>query len=119
MFDLKHSHMILVEPHKVRRVFSNILSNAVQAVGRGGHIWFNTKEDGKQIVFCIGNSNSFISNEDHSRLFEAFFTKNKKGGTGLGLAIAQKVVQAHGGEIWCKSSLEKMTVEFFFSLPIE
>jgi hypothetical protein len=55
-------------------------------------------------------------------LFDAFFTNGKKSGTGLGLAIAHKLVTAHGGRIWCTSSVTpehpEGKVEFFFTLPV-
>ena len=120
--NLHHMHCLLVNERKVVRVMANILDNAFQATGGSGHIWIETREQGPFVQFCIGNEGSFIAETDLSRVFDAFFTSGKKGGTGIGLAIAQKLVQAHGGKIWCKSSRGNLApegvVEFFFTLPI-
>jgi signal transduction histidine kinase/CheY-like chemotaxis protein len=120
-YTLNHSHKVNVDTLKVGRVFSNIVGNAVQVMGRKGELWFKTdevEEDGKHFIrFCLGNGGSFIPAKHLAKLFEAFFTSGKKGGTGLGLAIAQKIVIAHGGRIWCESN-EQRGVEFFFTLPI-
>jgi signal transduction histidine kinase/DNA-binding NarL/FixJ family response regulator len=121
-YDFGHTHMANVHVQKVARVFSNIVGNAIQAMKGNGSLWFRTREVDGFIEFCLGNSCSVISPESLAKLFDAFFTRGKKGGTGLGLAIAQKVVQAHGGRIWCESgvSLEHPSgrVEFFFTLPV-
>jgi signal transduction histidine kinase/CheY-like chemotaxis protein len=121
-YDLKHAAMVNVHVKKVSRIFSNIVGNAVQAMNYSGSMWFKTKMDGDFVEFCIGNAGSVIPPESLVKLFEAFFTSGKKGGTGLGLAIAQKVVQAHGGKIWCESSKTPDhpdgKVEFFFTLPV-
>jgi signal transduction histidine kinase/CheY-like chemotaxis protein len=125
-YDLQHSSMVNVHLKKVSRIFSNIVGNAVQAINESGNfagtLWFKTKTEGDFVQFCIGNSGSMIPPESLAKLFEAFFTSGKKGGTGLGLAIAQKVVQAHGGKIWCESSKSaeypEGKVEFFFTLPV-
>ena len=84
---------------------------------RIGSIWIHVSNplDGLS-SFTIGNSDTFISDRDRKNLFNAFFTKGKKGGTGLGLAIAKKIVEAHGGAIRCESTMEKGT-EFIFTLP--
>ncbi|MBF0443122.1 MAG: hybrid sensor histidine kinase/response regulator, partial [Oligoflexales bacterium] len=118
-YEFYHSHMLSVDPLKSGRIFSNILGNAFQAIGCKGDIWIKTKEKDDFMTVCIGNKGSFIKKEDIPNLFEAFFTKDKKGGTGLGLAIAHKVVSNHGGKIWCESSETGKTVEFYFSLPID
>ncbi len=121
-FELSHIHMVDVNIQKISRVFSNIISNAFQAMGAKGEMWFRTKEAERVITFCIGNSGSVIPTESLPKLFDAFFTSEKKGGTGLGLAIAKKVINAHGGQIWCESSKTDEypdgVVEFYFTLPI-
>ncbi|MBF0442690.1 MAG: HAMP domain-containing histidine kinase, partial [Oligoflexales bacterium] len=118
-YSFDHKHMLYVDPLKVGRIFSNILSNAFQAIKFKGNVWIKTKEENGMMKICIGNSGSFINEEDIQHLFSAFFSKNKKGGTGLGLAIAHKVVTNHGGKIWCESSEKKNSVDFYFTLPID
>ncbi len=125
-YELNHTAMVNVHLKKVSRVFSNIVGNAVQAINESakdsGSLWFKTTMKEECVQFCIGNSGSYIPPESVAKLFEAFFTSGKKGGTGLGLAIAQKVVEAHGGKIWCESSKSpeypQGKVEFYFTLPI-
>ncbi len=125
-YNFFHNHMIKAHPLKLERVFSNILTNAIQAMDFKGNIWFQTKEfltNGiHYIEFCIGNNNSFIPEENLQNLFKAFYTHCKHNGTGLGLAIAEKVVKAHGGKIWCTSlkneQFPKGKVEFWFTIPI-
>lgn len=119
-FNLKHRYQVNVDPIKVMRVFSNITQNATHAMKLKGHIWIRTKEifvsDKLFVEFCLGNNHSYIPSEDLSQIFDTFYTKNKRDGTGLGLAIAKKMILAHGGNIWCKSSPE-LGVEFYFTLP--
>ncbi|MBF0440572.1 MAG: hybrid sensor histidine kinase/response regulator [Oligoflexales bacterium] len=118
-YEFAHKHMLNVDSLKMSRVFANIIGNAFQAMNYSGSLWIRTTEEEGMMTVCIGNSGSFISEDDMHDLFEAFFTKNKHGGTGLGLAIAHKIITSHGGRIWCESSSEKRTVEFFFTLPTD
>jgi signal transduction histidine kinase len=110
-----------VDTSKVKRVFSNILSNAIHAMKGVGTVSISASVRRSRVVFRIRNSGSYIAPEVLPHLFEAFFTHNKLGGTGLGLAIARKWVEAHGGQIVCRS--EKSVdhpdgwVEFEFDLP--
>ena len=120
-YDFQHSHLIQANGLKVLRVFSNIIDNAIQAMTLKGAMWIKTKEveyqNRKAVQFCIGNSGTYIPPEEIEQIFEAFFTKGKKGGTGLGLAIAQKIIGAHGGKIWCES-VKNTGTEFFFTIPV-
>ncbi|WP_141731628.1 ATP-binding response regulator [Oligoflexus tunisiensis] len=114
-YDFQHRHRVLIDSLKVSRVVTNIIKNALEAMQTPGRLWFKTRERDVCIEFVIGNSGSYIPEEQKASLFDAFYTHGKNKGTGLGLAIAKKIIIAHGGEIWCESSLEKGT-EFFFTL---
>ncbi len=116
-YRLQHQHKFMVNRLKISRVFSNIIANAIEHMKNSGELWFYSHEIQGNIEICIGNSKTYISSSDRAQLFEAFFTKGKKGGTGLGLAIAKKVVESHGGKIRCQSSRENGT-EFFLTLPL-
>ena len=108
-----------IDELKYSRVFNNIVGNAIEHMKGRGRLWFNIEVvNSDSAKFIIGNSNTFISQEDIERLFDAFFTKDKQGGTGLGLAIAKKIVEAHNGEIKCYSDRNRGT-EFVMTLPIK
>ena len=111
-------HLLLdIDSLKFSRVVQNIVSNAIEHMKGRGAIWINTTYGPEGIVkIVIGNSGTYIEPQDRKNLFNAFFTKGKKGGTGLGLAIAKKIVEAHGGEIYCESSIEIGT-EFSLTVP--
>ena len=118
-FGLSHSHMLAIDVERMTRVFANILDNAVQSMGGKGTIWIKSREKQSdqgltEIVF--GNSGSYISEQDREKVFDAFFTKGKKGGTGLGLAVARKFCELHGGSIHCLSDRQVGT-EFVLTLP--
>jgi signal transduction histidine kinase/FixJ family two-component response regulator len=112
--------LVRADSGKLARVVANILDNALQAMPNGALLWIRTRlvdrMDRAHIEVAIGNTGSVIAPEDLPRLFEPFFTKGKKNGTGLGLSIVQRIIEAHGGEILCASSIERGT-EFVFTVP--
>ncbi len=116
-YDLSHTHQLLIDSLKISRALSNIIDNGIQAMRYRGRIWFKTSEKDSSMKIVIGNSDSYIPTEDLPKIFDTFFTKEKKGGTGLGLAIAKKTVNDHGGEIWCTSEAGIGT-EFHITLPL-
>lgn len=119
-YDLEHEHQVLVDQQKIRRVFANVLANAIQALHGEGRIWFVTREVEERglpyVEFAIGNSGPPVAEAHVGQLFEAFFTQGKTNGTGLGLAIARRVVEAHQGRIRYVG-LPGIGVEFRFTLP--
>lgn len=112
--------VVSVDAGKISRVFSNIMTNAVQAMKGAGRITIETrdvKQSGENLIeFSIHNDGPPIKKEHLSQVFETFFTSGKANGTGLGLAIAKKHVEAHGGTIQCQSDGLK-GVSFVFTLP--
>lgn len=119
-YTLNHQHMIDVDALKLQRVFSNIISNAVQAMNNTGTLRISTLENmqTQMTTFCIENNGAYLPKDELTKVFDAFYTKNKANGTGLGLAISQRIIMAHGGEIWCESSQTDMIVKFYFTLPV-
>jgi signal transduction histidine kinase len=98
-------------PGEMRQVFSNLLLNAVQAVGRGGrirlrvaraHDWRDMQRGGVRITFA--DNGHGIRPEHRQRLFEPFFSTRGQNGTGLGLWVSYGIVQKHGGAIRVRSS---------------
>jgi signal transduction histidine kinase/ActR/RegA family two-component response regulator len=116
--DVRHERLISVDPLKMQRVFQNIIENAVQAMQEKGRIWVKTASVSQytRVAIKLGNAGSFIAHDHLPRIFDAFFTKGKKGGTGLGLAIVKKIVEQHGGTITCRSEPD-LGVEFTIELP--
>jgi signal transduction histidine kinase len=88
-------------PAELNQVWTNIIDNAVDAMGGKGSLTIETAEDGENVYVKITDSGPGIPPEVLPRLFEPFFTTKSVGvGTGLGLHIAYNiVVQRHRGTI--------------------
>jgi signal transduction histidine kinase len=92
------------------QVFSNIIANAIDALGSGGSLRLETREvinagtAGIQIAIC--DEGSGIEAEHLSRIFEPFFTTKEQHGTGIGLWVAKQLVDKHGGRIEITSRTE-------------
>jgi signal transduction histidine kinase len=81
-------------------VWTNLIHNAVQAMGGVGEILIETSVDGEDVRIAIQDDGPGIPADSMSRIFDPFFTTKGKGeGTGLGLSIAHKIVEKHGGRI--------------------
>jgi len=86
---------------QVERVLLNLLFNALDAVGEGGHIWIRAgqsrTDDGLACVI-IEDDGPGLPSATGQRVFDPFFT-TKDTGTGLGLAIVHRITEAHGGRV--------------------
>ncbi|NOY63847.1 MAG: GAF domain-containing protein [Nitrospirae bacterium] len=93
---------------RIEHVFTNILSNAIDAMPEGGNIYIHSRpsEDREgYLEISIRDEGKGIPEEHLHRIFDPFFTTKKLGkGTGLGLSICYGIVKAHKGEIRIKSS---------------
>ena len=120
VYDLRHTHQVIANDSQIKRVMTNIMSNAFQAMKEGGKIWIQTIEfaKDKKIEVCIGNSSSYIPPEKRQIIFKDFYSEGKKSGTGLGLAIVKKIIKEHHGKIWIESDMKKGT-EFRFTLDLD
>jgi signal transduction histidine kinase len=81
----------------------NLIMNAIQAMPKGGELALRLYEEANKAVIEVKDTGCGIPKENMRKLFTPFFT-TKANGNGLGLAEANKVVQAHGGDITVSSS---------------
>ncbi len=113
--------VVKADEDKIRRVFHNLVDNAIKFTGNGGKIQIETasKNNGR-ITVSVKDNGKGISEEDQKYVFDRFYKadasrgEDKKGG-GLGLSIAKQFILAHGENIGVKSEEGKGT-EFIFTL---
>ena len=102
------------DPHHLKRIFLNLLQNAVQSQPNQGSIEISWEMKNKAIL-RIRDAGSGIPKEARDQIFNPFFTTREKG-TGLGLSIVKGLVEANGGTIRLLRSDENGT-EFEVKLP--
>jgi signal transduction histidine kinase len=111
---------VMADAERLRRVFDNLLSNAIQAEPRGGKVLVTSSlenGDENRVRIDIIDHGSGVPSELRDHIFEPFVTYGKAGGTGLGLAIVQGVINAHHGSVGCEEPPEKGSC-FFVILPL-
>jgi signal transduction histidine kinase len=85
---------------ELNQVWTNIIDNAIDAMGGKGELRVRTYREDTCVVVEIGDNGPGISPEIQSRIFEPFFTTKGVGeGTGLGLDTVQRIVRKHKGNI--------------------
>ena len=109
---------IEVDSMRLLRLVQNLVSNAVDALGKkpGGHIDVRARVIDSVFYLKVRDNGPGIPDAVKDRIFEPFVTHGKKGGTGLGMAIAQSVVKAHRGIISFVTAKGEGT-EFVVKLP--
>jgi NtrC-family two-component system sensor histidine kinase KinB len=109
---------VRADANKVTWVLTNLISNALRYVSRGGHIQLIARKAGPQVHLSVQDDGPGIPPEYQTRIFQKFVQVKGRvaGGTGLGLAICKEIVRAHGGAIWVESSHGRGST-FTFTLP--
>jgi len=101
---------ISVSRGELLQVFSNIITNAIDAMQGGGILHITTKEiagpGGEGIQTVIRDNGIGIAREYLERIFEPFFTTKGNLGTGIGLWIARQLTERRGGQISVASNAE-------------
>ena len=107
---------IYADNAKLRRVFTNLITNAVQSMTTGGELTVTGHREGKHVYVSVGDTGCGIAKENIDRIFDPLFTTKAKG-TGLGLTVCKRVIDAHGGKILLKSHID-VGSRFTVMLPI-
>jgi signal transduction histidine kinase len=105
------------DARRLRRVFHNLIHNAVDFLGEKGKIFLRFQTTEKEIAIEIEDTGPGIAPEIADQLFQPFATHGKAHGTGLGLSICKKIIEDHGGKIFARSEPNRGAI-FSFTLPL-
>lgn len=113
--------LVLIDLEQMRRVFNNLIDNAIKFTPDNGEVTVKIEDAGTNIKITIKDTGIGISREDADELFDKFHRIIKPGtvkktGTGLGLVIIKGIVEAHGGRVWIDLTCDKGAC-FCFTLP--
>jgi signal transduction histidine kinase len=108
-----------IDAVRMRRVFANLLDNAVQYTPATGTIHVDVRCEGGEVTTRIRDTGAGISEEDLPRIWDRLYRGDKSRahkGLGLGLSLVKAIVEANGGRVSATSKLGKGS-EFIVSLP--
>ena len=107
---------LIIDPAKLKQVLYNYLSNAIKFTPEAGRITVRALAEGDDSFRLeVEDTGIGIAEQEISKLFVEFQqleagTTKKHQGTGLGLALTKRVVQAQGGRVGVKSTLDEGSV---------
>ena len=118
----KEEVFIRADKVHLRRLFLNLITNAVQYTPENGRVFIRVRRDDPEVHVAIEDTGVGIHPDHQEKIFDKFFrapkTKaDREGGSGLGLNIAQSIARVHQGHIAVESVLEKGSI-FTVTLPV-
>ena len=95
---------VKIDKDQMRRVFSNLILNSIQAMAAGGELKVATRTVKNFIEVNIKDTGVGISKEGMGKIFHPFYTTKAKG-SGLGLPSAKTIVEKHAGTVTIESKV--------------
>jgi two-component system phosphate regulon sensor histidine kinase PhoR len=100
--------VIEADANRLRRVFTNLLDNAIKFSKAKGFIVIRAKESEQEIMVSVEDAGTGIDSSDLPFIFDIFYrgcTAGRREGHGLGLATVKAIVEGHGGRIMVASQV--------------
>ena len=114
--------VVLCNAIGLEQVFTNLLSNAMDAVpdGEDVHLWLQVRSEGLLAIIHVTDNGPGIALASLDRIFDPFYT-TKEHGLGLGLSISAGIVRAAGGALAVRnrSSAEGGGAQFTITLTLD
>ncbi len=114
-YKAKSNLNFIADPDLVKRILSNLIINAVQAMPNGGKLDIRAHREGNDIVLTVEDTGLGIPQDARSKLFTPMFTTKSKG-QGFGLAVVKRITEALGGTVSFESEIDKGT-KFILRFP--
>jgi two-component system NtrC family sensor kinase len=110
--------IIAGDQSQLQQVFMNLVTNAIDAIGKNGLIQIKSQSSKSHIVVNVKDNGAGIPEEEQKKVFDPFFTTKATGkGTGLGLWVTYDIIKKMGGTITLNSSVGNGTT-FIVQIPI-
>jgi signal transduction histidine kinase len=107
-----------VDVDKLKRVFVNLIKNAVDAMPEGGTLTIKSRLKGENVEISFSDTGTGMTNDVLNKLWSPLFTTKAKG-MGFGLPICKRFIEeGHGGKISVKSTPGRGS-EFVISIPLK
>lgn len=112
---------VFIDRDQIKRVFINLIGNAIKFTPVKGKISISSKKINKEIQVDVNDTGCGIPEEAQESIFEEFYRvdnliNQQTKGTGLGLTLVKHIIEAHKGRIWVKSKVGAGST-FSFTLP--
>jgi signal transduction histidine kinase len=112
---------VLGDESALRRVFQNLVGNAIKYGATGGWIGLQAQAAGREVRIGVSDRGIGIAAAEQARIFEPFYrapdvSSAQIHGAGLGLSLVKRIVEAHGGRITVRSEPGHGS-EFVVQLP--
>jgi two-component system, sporulation sensor kinase E len=108
---------VFCEPNQLKKVFINLIKNAIEVMPSGGNITVAINQIGEQhIQITIQDEGIGIPKDKIKKIGEPFYTTKEKG-TGLGLMVSYRIIEEHNGSIQVESE-EGIGTVFKINLPL-
>lgn len=108
---------VYCDQSKIAQTLFNLLDNAMKFTEEGS-ILVSAVVMKTEAVVAVQDPGIGIDPEIKARLFEKFASKSSSG-TGLGLYLSRKIIEAHGGRIWCKDNEQQKGADCGFAIPLD
>ncbi|MFA5157436.1 MAG: HAMP domain-containing sensor histidine kinase [Candidatus Omnitrophota bacterium] len=117
----KGEFSVSADVSQIKRVFINLVSNAIKFTPAEGKITVSATKSGGFIQVDISDTGCGIPGDAKEKIFEEFYrvenaVNDTVKGTGLGLSLVKHIIEAHGGKIWVTSKAGAGST-FSFTLP--
>jgi signal transduction histidine kinase len=111
---------VFCDDDEIRRVIQNLVDNSLKFTPAGGKVTVTMHQTDHHSIVSVADTGQGILQEHKAKLFQRFWQGESTGryyaSTGLGLYLCRRIIENHGGKIWCESTFGQGST-FFFELP--
>jgi len=111
------ARLVPCDEDEIRRVLQNLIDNSLKFTPSGGTITVTMTQNDEKTTVSVADTGKGIPEENKPKLFQRFWQAGSTGryyaSTGLGLYLCRRIIEGHGGRLWCESILDQGSTFYF------